>query len=662
MNYFNEAFRQSSALMFVWGNSSDMPIISMGENVERLFGVSKDELCGSVKSLLDIFDPSERRRLQLELTLRVTQGDSFFILRPIRLKVVDLDSEVRVVLFVSPNLNNSGEIVSFTSYLIDSKGFVDDHRHMSRLAVAAEQSSSVIVITDIEGTIQYVNKQFTLVTQYSAEEVIGSNPRVLKSGRTPKETYDDLWRTIPTGNSWTGELYNKRKDGSYYWEKAIIWPMFFDGEITHYVAIKEDITNSKESECKLSSLNNILKTSTQISQLLLSGEPLSEVIPESIRLIVESTNLGCAYIYQREIDDDGVDLLVLRNHWEEYRHMSEQIVDVTCFTPDSVGWVYEQLRNGVDLVGNIDQFPEKVQSYCRLRGIRSIMMFPIFVDTHFWGVFTLSNFIDSDPIFDHDRSILRAITNNIGMSIFREKSTVELMLSKVRAERSNNMKSRFLESLQHEIKTPLNIIYGFLDLICQDDVSSIDRSSFVKIIRNSGDKLISTINDLVEISRLDSGLAVACSDILNIGEMLYMLLDEFRMEKNNRGVVIDATVTEFLLETEVNSDKEKVYAILRNILMIILKGNDSGHIELGCVVDRSEYCFTILAKGISVDSSILINLNKVKYRSIGSSMEEETIGLKLSLIKGYVDILKGYVSVVDNLGILEFLVTIPRFD
>lgn len=648
--------------MFVWGNSSDMPIISMGENVERLFGVSKDELYGSVKSLLDIFDPSERRRLQLELTLRVTQGDSFFILRPIRLKVADLDSEVRVVLFVSPNLNNSGEIVSFTSYLIDSKGFVDDHRHMSRLAVAAEQSSSVIVITDIEGTIQYVNKQFTLVTQYSAEEVIGSNPRVLKSGRTPKETYDDLWRTIPTGNSWTGELYNKRKDGSYYWEKAIIWPMFFDGEITHYVAIKEDITNSKESERKLSSLNNILKTSTQISQLLLSGEPLSEVIPESIKLIVESTNLGCAYIYQREIDDDGVDLLVLRNHWEEYRHMSEQIVDVTYITPDSVGWVYEQLRNGVDLVGNIDQFPEKVQSYCRLRGIRSIMMFPIFVDTHFWGVFTLSNFIDSDPIFDHDRSILRAITNNIGMSIFREKSTVELMLSKVRAERSNNMKSRFLESLQHEIKTPLNIIYGFLDLICQDDVSSIDRSSFVKIIRNSGDKLISTINDLVEISRLDSGLAVACSDILNIGEMLYMLLDEFRMEKNNRGVVIDATVTEFLLETEVNSDKEKVYAILRNILMIILKGNDSGHIELGCVVDRSEYCFTILAKGISVDSSILINLNKVKYRSIDSSMEEETIGLKLSLIKGYVDILKGYVSVVDNLGILEFLVTIPRFD
>jgi len=662
MNYLFDVFHRSSALMFVWGNSSGMPILSIGDNIDRVFGISKDELYSRANSILDLFDVSDRRRLELELNQRIKHGDSFFILRPVKLNIPNSDQLVSVVLFVMPNLDENGMVISLTTFLIDIKGFIDEYMHMFRLSLAADQSSSVIVITDIEGTIQYVNKQFTKITQYSYTEAVGSNPRILRTTKTPDSTYRDLWSSISSGKSWSGEFYNKRKDGSYYWERAIIWPMFFDGKITNYVAIKEDITESKESEFRLSCLNNILKTSTRISQLLLSEEPLSEVIPESLKLIVETTNIGSARIYQREVAEDGRDLLVLRNHFVEPHHSLSKGDEVSCFYPDLVAGVYGKLCSGLDVVGEVEMFPDRVRDYCRPRGIRLIMMFPIFVDDHFWGIFTLSNFLDSLPTFEHDRSILRAIANNIGMSILRENSIIELMLSKVRVERSNNMKSRFLESLQHEIRTPLNIINGFLDLICLDEVSSVDRASFVKIIRQSGDRLIATLNDLVEISRIDSGLSVVCRDTLNVGEMLYMLLDEFRVNSEGSNVVIGAVVTDLLLETEINIDKGKIYTILRSILMIILKDNNSGDIELGCIVNRSDYCFTIKAKAMVVDTSILTNLNRVKYRSIGSSMEEETIGLKLSLIKGYVDILKGYVSVVDNLGVLEFLVTIPRFD
>jgi PAS domain S-box-containing protein len=99
------------------------------------------------------------------------------------------------------------------------------------------------VITDLKANIEYVNEAFVRNTGYSREEVIGRNPRILHTGKTPQTIYDELWRTITTGQSWKGDLYNRRKDGSEYVEHTIITPIRqADGRITHYVAVKEDVT------------------------------------------------------------------------------------------------------------------------------------------------------------------------------------------------------------------------------------------------------------------------------------------------------------------------------------------------------------------------------------------------------------------------------------
>jgi two-component system, sensor histidine kinase and response regulator len=109
-----------------------------------------------------------------------------------------------------------------------------------------EQSSESIVITNLEGEIEYVNQAFERVSGYRREEVIGRNPRILHSGSTPRETYDSLWEALRKGESWKGQFHNRRKDGSEYVEFAIISPMRRrDGRITHYVAAKEDITEKK---------------------------------------------------------------------------------------------------------------------------------------------------------------------------------------------------------------------------------------------------------------------------------------------------------------------------------------------------------------------------------------------------------------------------------
>ncbi|ENO83698.1 bifunctional diguanylate cyclase/phosphodiesterase [Thauera linaloolentis] len=123
---------------------------------------------------------------------------------------------------------------------------------LRRLSMAIEQSPECIVITDTDARIEYVNDAFLRITGYTREEVIGQNPRVLNTGRTPKETYVDLWATLTRGEVWRGEFHNSRKDGSGYLELATVAPIKQpDGTITHYVAVKEDITQRKQSEALL---------------------------------------------------------------------------------------------------------------------------------------------------------------------------------------------------------------------------------------------------------------------------------------------------------------------------------------------------------------------------------------------------------------------------
>ncbi len=118
---------------------------------------------------------------------------------------------------------------------------------LGMLQRAVEQSASVIVITDAEGCIEYVNPRFTEVTGYSAEEAIGQTPRLLKSGEASLEVYQELWRTIKSGEEWRGDLHNRRKDGTLYWASETISPIRNGrGEITHFIAVQEDVTEARE--------------------------------------------------------------------------------------------------------------------------------------------------------------------------------------------------------------------------------------------------------------------------------------------------------------------------------------------------------------------------------------------------------------------------------
>jgi len=137
----------------------------------------------------------------------------------------------------------------FTSEIAQHKRTEEKLRKFSR---AVEQTASTIIITDLTGVIEFVNPAFSVTTGYTPEEVIGQHIRLLKSGHHPPEFYTAMWETLRSKEMWRGEFYNKRKSGELYWEFATISPIKNEaGHITHYLAVKDDITRLKQTESAL---------------------------------------------------------------------------------------------------------------------------------------------------------------------------------------------------------------------------------------------------------------------------------------------------------------------------------------------------------------------------------------------------------------------------
>jgi diguanylate cyclase (GGDEF)-like protein/PAS domain S-box-containing protein len=121
-----------------------------------------------------------------------------------------------------------------------------------KLSRVVDQSPAMVMITDTAGNIEYVNPRFTEVTGYHLGEVLGRNPRLLKSGETPDREYRELWGTIACGGEWRGELLNRKKSGERFWESVSISPIRnVDGRITHFIAMGEDVTRRKMAEEEL---------------------------------------------------------------------------------------------------------------------------------------------------------------------------------------------------------------------------------------------------------------------------------------------------------------------------------------------------------------------------------------------------------------------------
>jgi len=181
----------------------------------------------------------------------------------------NLNGKDRYLFFDASPVQRDGETIAVVETLYDITERARAEESLRVFSQAVEQSANSIVITDTSGIIQYVNRKFCEVSGYSADEVLGQKPSILKSGRHPKESYSQLWETITSGHEWHGEFHNKRKDGTFYWESALIAPICDqEGNLTRFIGIKEEITARKDAERQL------LKNQ---AELVLKHEQLTEL-------------------------------------------------------------------------------------------------------------------------------------------------------------------------------------------------------------------------------------------------------------------------------------------------------------------------------------------------------------------------------------------------
>jgi PAS domain S-box-containing protein len=224
---------------WVWEVDSADRYTYVSDSVRDLLGYTPEEILG--KTPFDLMPPGEAERVSAVFSVAKARRESFRDLDNVNLHK---DGSVRHVQTTgTPVLGSSGELLGYRGIDKDMTEHKRAEDQLRKLSLAVEQSPESIVITDLDGCIEYVNEAFTTASGYSAAEAIGQNPRILQSSKTPKETYESLWRTLGEGRSWKGEFYNRRKDGSEYVEFAIITPVRqADGQISHYVSVKEDVT------------------------------------------------------------------------------------------------------------------------------------------------------------------------------------------------------------------------------------------------------------------------------------------------------------------------------------------------------------------------------------------------------------------------------------
>ena len=207
----------------------------------RRYGYTKEEVLGKTPAILSA-NPQNPcpiikggTRWSGELLNTTKSGEKFYI-----------NLETSVV------RDDIGDPIGNIGIAKDITGQLKAEEKIRKLSKAVEQNPAAIIITDKQGNVEYVNPKFVEVTGYDPEEIIGKTPGILKSGSKSTEEYAELWSTILSGEEWSGEFTNKKKDGTFFHEHAIISPIKNSkGEITHFVGVKEDITERKIAEEKL---------------------------------------------------------------------------------------------------------------------------------------------------------------------------------------------------------------------------------------------------------------------------------------------------------------------------------------------------------------------------------------------------------------------------
>ncbi len=475
-----------------------------------------------------------------------------------------------------------------------------------KLSTAVEQSPTAIIITDLDGIIEYANPQFLQMTGYGEDEVLGNSSRLLKSGYMPNGFYKELWQTINAGQTWNGEMLNRRKDGDLYWELNAISPIRDSYNcITHYIATKTDISDRKRME-------ETLRENEEIQRTLMEGLPIPLVIIDADTRIIESVNPAAAQLIGSP---------------------EEAIVGNRCHSV--LCPAQEDSCPILDLKHTVDSSEKFL---IRHDGGQTPVLKTVRKITIKGRVKLIECMMDIRDRLEAEESL------RIANSQWKEATAKAEQLAEA-ADAANLAKSTFLASMSHEIRTPLNAILGYSQLLQKDSELHPNHREQIQTINRSGDHLLELINDILEVSRIEAGHVTLHPVPLDFRQLMADLASMFKLSCQQKDLRFDMALGQEL-PRYLNADRAKIRQVLINLLSNAVKFTDHGQISLrasGSTTDQLNWLIAvdIIDSGPGIDPGEQDKLFEAFEQTSSGLSSGLGSGLGLSISRAYAEQLGG---------------------
>jgi len=473
---------------------------------------------------------------------------------------------------------------------------------LRKLSSAVEQSQVSVVITDLEGTIEYVNPTFAEVAGYSAEEVIGKNPRVLKAGIQSPEFYEKMWDTILTGDVWQGEFANQRKNGEVFWENATISPIRNSaGRVTHFVAVKEDITERKKAE-------EAIRESEAKHKTIFQNSPLGMILFSSDGIIADC-------------NEPFVDLM---------GSSTEVLIGYNSLRNTHVPAIRECLKKALN--GEQTEFEGE---YTSSTGGKTSFLRVVF------------NPVNPEQIPTEVIATLEDIGD-------RKQAEQDLKIAKEIAEEATRAKSNFLANMSHEIRTPMNAIIGMSHLCLGTDLQPRQRD-YIEKVYSSSQSLLGIINDILDFSKIEAGKLAMESIPFHLDDVLGNLSNLVAIKAQEKGL-------EILFDTHPDvpralvGDPLRLGQILLNLAGNAIKFTETGEIIVHTIPvsvtdDKVEIRMSVRDTGIGMNPEQVAKLFQSFSQADSSTTRKYGgTGLGLVITKKLVEMMGGDIRVESEPG------------
>jgi signal transduction histidine kinase len=240
--------------------------------------------------------------------------------------------------------------------------------------------------------------------------------------------------------------------------------------------------------------------------------------------------------------------------------------------------------------------------------------------------------------------------------------TADLIAAKVKAEENDNLKTAFLQNLSHEIRTPLNGIIGYTQLLQLNEVSNESRVNYSKIIHTSGKRLIDIVNNVLELSKIETGQSQVVPTNVNLNHIIDELYNFFLLQAQSKGLELIKDVPENSNENEIYTDESKLNQILINLIGNAIKFTEFGKVRYGFKFESDFVELFVIDTGVGIHDDFKDSVfDRFRQGDTHLSRDYEGAGLGLAICKGFVDLLGGKINFTSQKGIgTTFYFQIPR--